>query len=216
MANYTTFSRNFDMPYLMLFDVRAERGRPTCCQGSYTTGSIILISFLGTAVVRSEVQHARSIIRGGDWETTQSRGARVVTRLVAPPEDTRGTRESTLKTLGAQGSFLLTRDTTGSTILLFGRREKIMVHDPTQQFREASVFVNPRRRGGINYAVGSAEAKWAAEAATQPCREDTRACASVDQEAEVGAEMLRMMKMWSFSGGAGARAGQEAPVGKHS
>ncbi|CAB1104512.1 unnamed protein product [Ectocarpus sp. CCAP 1310/34] len=91
-----------------------------------------------------------------------------------------------------------------------------MVHDPTQQFGEASVFVNPRRRGGINYAADSAEAKWAAEAAAQPCREDTRGRVSVDQEAEVGAEMLRMMKMWSFNGGPGAHAGQEAPVGQHS
>lgn len=51
------------------------------------------------------------------------------------------------------------------------------------QFGEASVFVNPRRRGGINYAADSAEAKWAAEAAAQPCREDTRGRISVDQEA---------------------------------
>ncbi|CAM9997245.1 unnamed protein product [Ectocarpus sp. 6 AP-2014] len=89
-----------------------------------------------------------------------------------------------------------------------------MVHDPTQQFGEAPVFFNPRRRGGINYAAESAEAKWAAGAAAQPCREDTRGRMSVDQEAEVGAEMLRMMKMWSFNGGAEAHAGQEAPVGQ--
>ncbi|CAM9803261.1 unnamed protein product [Ectocarpus sp. 8 AP-2014] len=82
------------------------------------------------------------------------------------------------------------------------------------QFGEAPVFFNPRRRGGINYSADSAEAKWAAEAAAQQCREDTRGRISVDQEAEVGAEMLRMMKMWSFNGGAEAHAGQEAPVGQ--
>ncbi|CAM9100582.1 unnamed protein product, partial [Ectocarpus fasciculatus] len=85
------------------------------------------------------------------------------------------------------------------------------------QFGEAPVFFNnPRRRGGINYAADSAEAKWAAEAAAQECREDTRRQINVDQEAEVGAEMLRMMRMWSFSGGAEALVGQEAPVGQRS
>lgn len=60
----------------------------------------------------------------------------------------------------------------------------VMILLSLSQFGEAPpVIVNPRRRGGICYGADSAEARWAAEAATQACREDTRARINVDQEA---------------------------------
>lgn len=73
---------------------------------------------------------------------------------------------------------------TYTTIHVFKHHHRfVMVLLSLAQFGEAPVFVNPRRRGGINYAADSAEAMWAAEAAAQPCREDTRGRISVDQEA---------------------------------
>eukprot|EP00903_Cladosiphon_okamuranus_P007873 g7610.t1 len=71
-----------------------------------------------------------------------------------------------------------------------------MMVDSTYHASAGPVTANPRRRGGICYSSSSAEARWAAEAAAEACRQKKEQADR--REAEVGAEMLRMMKMWSF------------------
>ncbi|CAM9407297.1 unnamed protein product [Scytosiphon promiscuus] len=73
-----------------------------------------------------------------------------------------------------------------------------MVYETHDTFHAGSSLSNPRRRGGINYAADSAEARWAAEAASKACPQEIFLREQHDREAEMGADLLRMMKMWSF------------------